>query len=163
MSLSVSHFKINFTSKFSQRNILFICRSFLNPIISEEEIQDASEALHCGILEHLKSKSILPTVIAFKHAHFNFLFKNKGQKSNDSGYILLERADFQRCRFPDQWNMIIDRIGDGVKIDFPVKVRLFLSWSPRTHTLTGESIVPIPQYRPEKLSISFCKVACSLS
>lgn len=33
--------------------------------------------------------------------------------------------------------MIIDCVGDGVKIDFPVRVRLFLGWSPKTHTLTG--------------------------
>lgn len=41
-----------------------------------------------------------------------------------------------------------------LKIDFPVKVRFFLSWSPKTHTLTGGSIVSQPCYRPEKLSIS---------
>ena len=133
------------------------------PILSEEEIQDASKALHCAILEHLKSKSSLPTVIAFKHAHFNFLFKNKEQKTKDSRCILLESADFQQCRFPDQWKVIIDSIGDGVKIDFSVKVRLFLSWSPITHTLTRESIVPFPRYRLEKLRISFCKVLWTLS
>ena len=119
--------------------------------------------LHCGILEHLKSKSksVLPTVIAFKHSSFNFLFKNKGKNSNDSGHILLEKKYFERCHFPEHWDTIIDSIGDGIKIDFPVKVRLFLSWSPKTHTLMGESIVSC--YRPEKISISFCKTACSLS
>lgn len=65
--------------------------------------------------------------------------------------------------------MIIDCVGDGVKIDFPVKidfsvrVRLFLSWSPKTHTLTGGSVIPKSLYRLEKLSISFSKAACSLS
>ena len=48
--------------------------------------------------------------------------------------------------------MIIDRIGDGVKIDFPVKVRLFMGWSPKIHSC-----------RPGKLNISFSKAACSLS
>lgn len=84
-------------------------------------------------------------------------------KNNDRGYILLEKSDFQRCHFPDQWDMITDNLGDGVKIDFPVKVRSFLSWSPKNHTLVEESIVPLPWYRPEKLSISFCKAACSLT
>ena len=90
------------------------------------------------------------------------MFKDKGRKSNDSGYILLEKQDFIRCHFPNGWHRLIDSIGDGVQIDFPVKVRLFLSWSPKTHSLTGESITPCPRYRPEKLSISFCKAACSL-
>ena len=91
------------------------------------------------------------------------MFKDKGRKSNDSGYILLEKQDFIRCHFPNGWHRLIDSIGDGVQIDFPVKVRLFLSWSPKTHSLTGESITPCPRYRPEKLSISFCKAACSLT
>ena len=124
-------------------------------------IADASEGLHIGILEQLKSKSQLPTVIAFNHTYFYFLFKDKGQKSNYSGYILLEKQDFIRCHFPNGWHRLKDSIGDGVQIDFPVKVRLFLSWSPKTHSLTGESITPCPRYRPEKLSISFCKASCS--
>ena len=142
---------------------LFLLRSFFDPRISRDDIQDATEALHCGILEHLKSKSSLSTVISFKHRHFSFIFKNKGQKSNDSGHILLEKEDFSRCHFLNQWDMIVEELGDGVKIDFPVKVRLFLSWSPKNHTMAGESIVPLPRYRPEKLSLSFCKGACSLS
>ena len=138
-------------------------RSFNNPRLTQQEIADASEGLHIGILEQLKSKSQLPTVIAFNHTYFNFLFKDKGRKSNDSGNILLEKQDFIRCHFPNGWHRLIDSIGDGVQIDFPVKVRLFLSWSPKTHSLTGESITPCPRYRPEKLSISFCKAACSLT
>ena len=59
--------------------------------------------------------------------------------------------------------MMIYRIEDGVKTDFPVKVRLFLGWSPKAQTLTGGSIVAQPYYSPEKLSISFSKAACSLS
>ena len=59
--------------------------------------------------------------------------------------------------------MIIDCVGDGVKIDFPVRVILFLGWSPKTHTLTRGSVIPKSLYRPEKLSISFSKAACSLS
>ena len=82
--------------------------------------------------------------------------RNRGQ-SNDSGHILLEKADFQRCLSPDQWDSIINSIGDVVKIDFPVKVRLFLSWSPKTHTLTGKSIVSCPRYRPEKIVLPFVK------
>lgn len=36
--------------------------------------------------------------------------------------------------------MVTDSLGDGIKIDFPVVVRLFQSWSPKNDTLTGESI-----------------------
>ena len=55
----------------------------------------------------------------------------------------------------------MDHIEDGLKIDFPVKIRPFLSWSPKTHALVGGTIVPCPRYRPEKISISICKTAFS--
>ena len=82
-------------------------------------------SVRVSTLEQLKLKSQLPTVIAFNHTYFNFLFKDKGWKSNDSGYILLEKQDFIRCHFPNGWHRLIGSVGDGVQIDFPVKVRLF--------------------------------------
>ena len=102
-----------------------------NPKMTTDKIRAVSEVLLWGILDHLKPKSSLPTVITFKHANFNFVIKNRGCTRNDSGAIHLERDDFKKCHFPNE-----DCIGDGVKIDFPVKVRLFLGWCPKTHTLT---------------------------
>lgn len=76
-------------------NIFFpTLRSFNKPRLTQQEIANASEGLHIGILEHLKSKSQLPAVIAFKHTYFNFLFKGKGWRSNYRKYILLEKQDF---------------------------------------------------------------------
>lgn len=122
------------------------------------------DALHCALLEHLNSKSTLPRTIPFRHDIFNFLFRQRGAKSNDRGHILLNKRDFDHCHFPCNWDRLVpvDSIGDGVKIDFPVKVRLFLSWGAKNHTLIGNSICPLPCYRPEKI-VSFCKAACSLS
>ena len=114
-------------------------------------------------MEQLKSKSVLPTVITFRHDVFNYFFNGKGEKGNKRGFILLNKEDFQICCFADHWDRVVDSIGDGVKIDFPIKLRPFLSWSPKKHHLVGGIVVPSPRYRPEKLSISMCKVACSLS
>jgi hypothetical protein len=74
----------------------------------------------------------------------------------------LEKSDFQICNFPGDWDEIADSIGDGLKIDFPVKVRPFLSWSPKTYILKDGQVVVRPRYLPEKLSISICKNAFSL-
>ena len=86
--------------------LLYFSRSVFNPRISKEEIQDATVALHCGILEHFSPNAHCP--VSCKHTHFNFVFKHKVQKSNDRGYILLEKEDFSRCHFPNQWDMIVD-------------------------------------------------------
>ena len=40
-------------------------------------------------------------------------------------YIFLEKQDFIRCHFLNGWHRLIGSVGDGVQIDFPVKVRLF--------------------------------------
>lgn len=130
---------------------------------SAESLSDGRDALHCALHEQLKSISSLPTTVAFRHDVFNFLFRDRGTKSNHREHILLSKQEFDRCHFPLNWDRLVDSIGDGVKIDFPVKVRLFLSWSPKNHTLEGNSMRLLPRYRPEKLSLSFCKAACSLS
>ena len=141
----------------------FSFRSHENPKPPTETLSDGRDLLHCALLDHLKSKSILPTCFSFRHDVFKYLFKNRGSKSNDKGHILLEKQDFYRCNFPSSWYQLVDSIGDGVEIDFPVKARLFLSWSPKNHELVGESMQLLPRYRPEKLSLSFCKKACSKS
>lgn len=117
----------------------------------------------CGLLEQLKSRSVLPTVIPFRHDVFEYFFGGKGEKSNERGAILLNEGDFDACDLPKDWDNVVDHIGDGLRIDFPVKIRPFLSWSPKTHALVGGTIVPSPRYRPEKISISICKTAFSLS
>ncbi|XP_028394782.1 uncharacterized protein LOC114518939 isoform X1 [Dendronephthya gigantea] len=137
--------------------------AFENPTPSTEAIELGKDALACGLLEQLKSRSTLPTVITFRHDVLNYFFNGKGKTSNERGSILLNKEDFRRCCFPDNWDRVVDSIGDGVKIDFPVKLRAFLSWSPRTHHLVKGTVVPSPRYRPEKLSISMCKVSCSLT
>ena len=46
-----------------------------NPKMTTDKIRAVSEVLLWGILDHLKPKSSLPTVITFKHANFNFVIK----------------------------------------------------------------------------------------
>ena len=112
--------------------------SFANP--SAESIQQGKDALACGLLEQLKSKSVLPTVIPFRRNVFEYFFGGKGEKSNERGAILLDEADFDACDLPKDWDNVVDHIGDALRIDFPVKIRPFLSWSPKTRALVGGTI-----------------------
>lgn len=146
-----------------QNNSYFVLyfRAFENPAlyVPDEIIQDSRDALACGILEQLKSRSILPTVIPFRHDVFRYFFGGKGEKSNQRGAVLLQKSDFQACNFPNNWDRVMDSIGDSLAIDFPIKLRPFLSWSPKTYELRDGQVIPSPRYRPEKLSISMCKIA----
>jgi len=42
---------------------------------------------------------------------------NPGE-GREKGYVLLDRDDFERCHFPDDWDRVIDCNGDGVNIHF---------------------------------------------
>ena len=96
------------------------------------------DALHAVILENLASKSMSPTIIPFRHDVFQYLFREKSKKSQDLGNLLWEKQEFSRCSFPSDWDKLLDSLGDGVKIDFSVKTRLFILRSPKNHTLSKE-------------------------
>ena len=53
--------------------------SFLNPGPLAEDITTGTEALACGIQEHLKSKSIQRTIIILCHDVYNVFLKAKVQ------------------------------------------------------------------------------------
>ncbi|CAB4000957.1 Hypothetical predicted protein [Paramuricea clavata] len=65
----------------------------------------------------------------------------------------------EQLKLKRDWDKIEDSIGDGLKIEFAVKLQPFLSWSPKTYILKDGQVVVHPRYRPEKLSISICKNA----
>jgi len=79
------------------------------------------DALHAAILENLASKSLSPTIIPFRHGVFRYLFRGKGEKSQDRGNLLLEKRDFSRCSLPIDWDRLLDSLGDGVQVEFPIK------------------------------------------
>lgn len=137
-----------------------IFRSYQFPTPSMSRISEHTESLLIGILEHLKSRSTNPTVILIHHDVFHYLFPNHFQPNKT---VEIFKNDFSACSFPDNWDKLFDRIGDGDKIEFPIRIRLFLCKSPKNHTLKGNQVVALPRFHIEKASIAFNKVACSLN
>lgn len=122
----------------------FFDRTFWKPNVIPELVTAGIEALHIAILENLASKSMLPTIIPFRQDVFRFLFHEKGTTSNDGKYIFLDKRDFTKCSWASDWDQLVDRLGDGVKPDYPIKFRLFISQSPRNHTLVDGQIKQSP-------------------
>ena len=100
-------------------------RTYWKPNPSKEFISSGNDALHAAILENLASRSMLPTKICFRHDVFQYLFNNKGTNSDDGRYPFLIKEDFVRCMLPQQWDQLLDGLGNGAKVAFPVKTRLF--------------------------------------
>lgn len=78
------------------------------------------------VLLKLKSKSRFNVILDFDYDCFRFLFCGKGREGREKGYILLDRDDFERCNFFENWDRVIDCNGDGVKVKYLFKVRIFL-------------------------------------
>jgi len=83
------------------------------------------------------------------------LFHGKGRETREKGYILLCEMDFSRCKLPEKWDLVCDSNGDGVRVKYPFKVRLFLAKSPKTFTLVQGKLLEDKQMLIEKLSLDF--------
>ena len=118
--------------------------------------------LRLSLLDALQQKGPgRPISLEFRHDVFKYLFNGKGRLAKDKNWQLYEENDFSMCKLPSNWNCLFDKHGDGVKIMFPVKMRTFLSPSPKTYQMVAEAIVEAPRTYPEKLSVDFVKVAAS--
>ena len=97
--------------------------------------------------------------VEFRGDVFCYLFNGKGEKNGM--WQVLERSDFSHHFFPDQWDCLLDPHGQGIKVHFPVKLRHFISWSPKGHTVDRNSgnVIPSTRAFQEKLSMDFIKVA----
>lgn len=103
----------------------------------------------------LKAKSRNKLILDFEHDCFRYLFYGKGRQSRDNKYLLLEKNYFIRCEFVDNWDVVLDRTGDGVAIKYRVKVRVFLTKSPKTFSMANGTLQESQRMLIEKLSIDF--------
>ena len=130
---------------------------FKNPNPPKELVLSAIDTFHIAILENLASKSCLPNIIRFRHDIFQYIFNGKGTKSDDGKYTFLAKNDFVRCAFPEDRDQLVNCLGDGVKVTFPIKARIFLSQSPKKHSSINGQMQQLPRYSVEKLSICCMK------
>lgn len=108
-----------------------------------------------NITAKLKSKSRAPLSFCFEHDCFRFLFGGKGTLSRDGKSFMLKKGDFLGCNFFNNWDQCLDRNGDGVIIQFPLRVTLVLSFSPSVTVFQDEKLVKQPRMPIEKLKIVF--------
>ena len=101
-------------------------------------------------------------VIDFEHDCFRRIFHGKEREARERGYLLLEERDFERCRFPENWDVVCDCNGDGVRVRYPFKVCLFLAKSPKTFSVVQGKLQEDPRMLIEKLSLDFSRQPCTL-
>lgn len=135
--------------------ILASYRSYDKPIINKARLQANIDSLCNNITVKLKSKSRAPHTFHFDHDCFRFLLGNKGHISRDGKAFMLGREDFCNCNFFSNWYQSLDKNGDGVVIQFPMRVGLVLSFSPSTTVCQDGMLIKQPRMPVEKLRIDF--------
>ena len=102
-------------------------------------------------------------------SHFTlipFLTKDRGRAANEWGAYLLEKDDFDRfTSLPNHWYYYLNQHGEGRAVNFPIKVRPFLSKSSAKDFVVGDNgtLNRAPILYNEKLSAYFVKRACNTS
>lgn len=102
-------------------------------------------------------------VMEFRHDIYRYLFAGKHDKSYvDKNWAMFQENSFSKCGFPANWNCIVDNHGDGVMMKFPVKMRIFVSRTPKTYQKVQGEIKVCPQACIEKMSIKFIKIPTTI-
>ena len=83
----------------------------------------------------LKGNYFTPFYVDMQLDVWRYIVRDKGDASTHQGH-LLDKEEFCRLKFlPNNWWYFTDANGEGTAIEFPVKVKPVLSWSPKTHIL----------------------------
>ena len=64
---------------------------------------------------------------------FSYLFSGKGSLPPSGQGKLYNLDDFNPTFFPGNWFIVYDKLGNGCKVDFPVRLESKLKWSPTVY------------------------------
>ena len=102
-----------------------------NPPICEETLQTASASFTCAIYSALRGQRTQPVYADIGLDVWRHVTYRKGIPSEHRGHTLLEKKDMVKLTYlPSNWWYVASDNGDGIQIDFPVKAKPVLSWSP---------------------------------
>lgn len=143
---------------------MFESRSYTRPVTpSEEMLQEASRQFSLGVFSSLKSASFSPVYVNVHLDVWRYVTQNKGTTSAHRGHLLLNKEDMHRLKFlPENWWYVLDGNGEGNAVDFPIKVKPVLSWSPSSYMLQAGRLCKAPRLPRERLSITVLKRPCNV-
>ena len=131
--------------------------------ISDERLIEGSRRFAVGMLTGLKSSSHSPFYIDLELDIWRFVSHDKGIPSEHRGHFLFQKNDFTRFKYlPKHWWYFFNEHGEGFAIDFPIKIKPVLSWSPVHHFNKDGILCKAPRYPLEKLCVEIAKKPCNL-
>ena len=143
--------------------ILSVLRGYESPPKpSASELEIAARSFASGVLHLLKSKAMGNGYISMDHDCWRYITQGKGTSSEHRGYYLFERSDNGRLpMLPSDWWYFLNQHGEGKKVDFPMKIKAALDWSPKKFISDGKKVLPGPRFPIERLSVCFARLPCN--
>ena len=125
-------------------------------------LEHATRMFASGISSMLKTKVLGNGLIEIDLDIWRYIVQGKGIPCEHRGHFLNQEKDFNRFHMlPSDWWYYLSEQGEGKKIDFPLKAKAVLLWSPKKHAVRGGKLVETPRFPIEKISISFSRTPCN--
>ncbi|XP_028404815.1 uncharacterized protein LOC114527383 [Dendronephthya gigantea] len=141
-------------------------RSYTEPNITKSRLDAAAATFVEAVLGILKSKSCRAnfiTKVPIDNDIIRYVFRNKGISAS-AGYMLYEKEDFSRFCLPPFWDYYLDELGQGVAVDFPVKLKPILKFHPKRYIVGNKGALEKGPLIPlEKISMSVNRKAASIA
>ena len=145
--------------------MLLYCRSFSHPTISSDRLERAAVIFSEAVHSLLKSKSVrlrFTETVYIDHDIIRCVFKNKGRASPNDKFMLYDKEDFGNFGLPQFWNYYFDALGQGVKVLFPMKIRMKLGFTSARFVVNENGVLDKAPLTPlEKVVIVINRRACS--
>ena len=138
-------------------------RGFSYPRISSERLEAAAVNFTEAILGLLKCKAVRATYsteILLDHDIIRYLFRGRGKLSGDRISLLYEKEDFTRLCLPPFWYYYLNQLGQGVAVNFPIKLKSVLKMSRKRFIVSSGALVQATMSPIEKLIITINRKAC---
>lgn len=99
--------------------------------------------------------------VDFRIDVFNFLFNGKGNMPPSGRGNFFELTDFSNLYFPADWYVVYDKLGNGCKVVFPVRLESKVKYSSPVYSKKSDgSIVLMPKSFTEMIYVSLVKARC---
>lgn len=144
---------------------IYIYRSYSRPLTpSDDVLLESCREFAVGVVSCLKSASFSPIYLPMRLDVWRFVVHQRGKESNHRGHLMLEKNDVSRLKFlPNNWWYFLNENGEGKAVDFPIKVKPVLSWSPLTFELCKGKLCQAPRMPLEKLKLYILKRPCNVN
>lgn len=125
---------------------MFICRTHDKPARPcNERLQMADSNFYSAILIYLKGNNFATFYASIEIDIWRYISYDKGKGCEQHGYKLYDLNYLDLfSSLPNHWWYYLDCHGQGRAINFPIKVKPVLSWTPR-HFISNNSKLSLLQ------------------